>query len=49
LPPNLKSMGVKEAMIPKLAEEAVKDHCTGTNPRPVDRAAYERLFVAAMG
>lgn len=49
LPPNLKAMGVKEAMIPKLAEEAVKDHCTGTNPRPVDRAAYEKLFVAAMG
>ncbi len=49
LPPNLRAMGVSEAMIPKLAEEAVKDHCTGTNPRPVDRAAYEKLFIAALG
>ncbi len=49
LPAGLRAMGVNEAMVPKLAEEAVKDHCTGTNPRPVDRAAYERLFMAAMG
>ena len=49
LPAGLRAMGVKETMIPKLAEEAVKDHCTGTNPRPVDQAAYATLFAAAMG
>ena len=48
LPPNLKAMGVKEAMIPSLSEAAMKDHCTLTNPRPLDKAAYEKLFHAAM-
>ncbi len=48
LPPNLKAMGVKEAMIPALSEAAMKDHCTLTNPRPLDKAAYEKLFHDAM-
>jgi alcohol dehydrogenase class IV len=48
LPPNLKAMGVKEAMIPALSEAAMKDHCTLTNPRPLDKTAYEGLFHAAM-
>ena len=48
LPASLKAMGVKEAMIPALSEAAMKDHCTLTNPRPLDQAAYEGLFHAAM-
>jgi alcohol dehydrogenase class IV len=48
LPANLKAMGVKESMITKLAEAAMQDHCTLTNPRPLDKATYEKLFHAAM-
>jgi alcohol dehydrogenase class IV len=48
LPANLKAMGVRESMIPALADAAMKDHCTLTNPRPLDKAAYEGLFRAAM-
>ncbi len=48
LPPSLKAMGVRESMIPALSDAAMKDHCTLTNPRPLDRAAYEALFRAAM-
>ena len=48
LPAGLRAMGVDEALIPKLSEEAVKDHCTPTNPRPVGRAEYETLFHQAM-
>lgn len=49
LPPNLRAMGVKDDMIPHLAEQAVIDHSTPTNPRPCDKAAYEALYRAAMG
>jgi len=49
LPPSLGAMGVKPEMIPELAEQAVFDHSTPTNPRPVDRMAYEMLYRAALG
>lgn len=49
LPENLRAMGVTEAMIPVAAEQAEHDHCTPTNPRPVDRAGFEALFAEAMG
>lgn len=49
LPGNLRAMGVTEAMIPVAAEQAEYDHCTPTNPRPVDRAGFEALFAEAMG
>lgn len=49
LPRNLREMGVTEAMIPTAAEQAEHDHCTPTNPRPADRAAFEGLFAEAMG
>jgi len=49
LPPNLRAMGVTEAMIPALAEQAVIDHSTPTNPRPVGRAEYETLYREALG
>ncbi len=48
LPANLAEMGVSEAMIPAAAEGAVRDHCTATNPRPVDRALFEVLFSEAL-
>lgn len=49
LPANLRAMGVTEAMIPIASEQAEFDHCTPTNPRPVDRAGFEELFAQAMG
>ena len=48
LPRNLREMGVTDAMIPTASEQAVYDHCTPTNPRPVDRDGFERLFAEAM-
>jgi alcohol dehydrogenase class IV len=48
LPPGLKAMGVKESMVPALSEAAMQDHCTLTNPRPLDKTAYARLFREAM-
>ena len=35
--------------VDRAAEQAVIDHSTPTNPRPVDKAAYEALYRAAMG
>ena len=49
LPANLRAMGVTDAMIPVASEQAEFDHCTPTNPRPVDRAGFEDLFAQAMG
>lgn len=49
LPKNLREMGVTDAMIPTASEQAEHDHCTPTNPRPVDRAGFEALFAEAMG
>jgi len=48
LPRNLREMGVTEAMIPLASEQAEHDHCTPTNPRPVDRSGFETLFAEAM-
>lgn len=48
LPRNLREMGVTEAMIPVASEQAEYDHCTPTNPRPVDRDGFETLFAEAM-
>ncbi len=49
LPRNLSEMGVQGDAIPSLAEHAVKDICTFTNPRPCSRADYEELFEVALG
>jgi 4-hydroxybutyrate dehydrogenase len=49
LPPGLKAMGVPPEILPAMAEHAVKDHCTNTNPRPAAAADYLALFNAAMG
>ena len=48
LPPNLRAMGVTDALVPTLSEQALVDHCTPTNPRPTTRGDFERLFAEAM-
>jgi 4-hydroxybutyrate dehydrogenase len=49
LPPSLRAMGVPEAILPHMVDGAVADHSTATNPRPLERADFERLFAMAMG
>lgn len=48
IPKTIQEFGVKEdefkAKIAKIAELAVGDACTGSNPRPIDPAAMEKLF-----
>ena len=48
IPKTLKDFGVDEAefkeKIAKIAELAVGDACTGSNPREIDPAAMEKLF-----
>ena len=45
---TLKEFGIKEdefkEKIAKISELAVGDACTGSNPRPIDPAAMEKLF-----
>lgn len=48
LPPSLGAMGVTADMIPYLSEHAVKDVCTFTNPRSVNRGEYAVLFEQAI-
>ncbi|HYC35066.1 MAG TPA: iron-containing alcohol dehydrogenase [Usitatibacter sp.] len=48
LPPSLRVMGVTDEMIPAMVVGAVKDHSTGTNPRPVSREDFVGLFAQAM-
>jgi len=48
IPRGLGAMGVTAAMIPALAEAAVRDVNTLTNPVRIDAAGYERLLSAAM-
>ena len=49
IPANLKEFGIQEEefkqKVAKIAELAVGDACTGSNPRPIDPAAMEKLFV----
>lgn len=45
---TLASHGVKKEQIPRLVEIAFQDICHHTNPRPVQREDFERLFTAAM-
>ncbi|MDP6572741.1 MAG: iron-containing alcohol dehydrogenase [Rhodospirillales bacterium] len=49
LPANLRQMGVEDAVLPKMIEYAQADHCTETNPRPLEGADFEALFAATMG
>ena len=49
LPATLREMGVVEQMIEPLVPQAVADHTTATNPRPLDADAYRRLFMETLG
>ena len=48
IPKTLKDFGINEEefkeKVDKIAELAVGDACTGSNPRPIDPAAMEKLF-----
>ncbi|MBM3516812.1 MAG: iron-containing alcohol dehydrogenase [Alphaproteobacteria bacterium] len=44
LPPSLGAMGVHDAVIPRIAAAALKDHCHATNPRPATAADYQRML-----
>lgn len=48
IPSTLKKFGIKEdefkEKIAVIAENAVGDACTGSNPRPIDPATMEKLF-----
>jgi alcohol dehydrogenase class IV len=47
LPRRLRDLGVvKEALAP-LAQQAVEDHCSATNPRPLDMQAAQKLYAEA--
>ncbi len=47
LPSGLDAMGVTEAMMEKVAGEALKDHCHATNPRLATREEYLELLHAS--
>ncbi len=49
LPESLAAMGVTTSMIDGLADAAVADMASQTNPRPMERADYVSLFSAALG
>ena len=44
LPSGLDAMGVTEPMMERVAGEALKDHCHGTNPRIATRDEYLMLL-----
>jgi alcohol dehydrogenase class IV len=41
---DMRSLGVREADIPELAEICMLDGCTPTNPRPIDVRGFAALF-----
>jgi 4-hydroxybutyrate dehydrogenase len=47
LPVRLRELGVEKAMLVPLAQLAVEDHCTATNPRALDKEAARRLYAEA--
>lgn len=47
IPAGLTELGLKDADIPVLAANALKDACGLTNPRPADQADLEAIFRAA--
>ena len=46
---DMRALGVREADIPRLAELAMLDGCTPTNPRPIDEAGFAALFAQGLG
>lgn len=47
LPRRLRDLGVTQEALAPLAQQAVEDHCTATNPRPLDLAAARQLYSEA--
>jgi alcohol dehydrogenase class IV len=45
---DLRDLGVNLADIPRLAELAMLDGCTPTNPRPIDEAGFAALFARGL-
>jgi 4-hydroxybutyrate dehydrogenase len=44
LPRRLGELGVTKKALAPLAAQAAEDHCSATNPRPLDEAAAQRLY-----
>jgi len=44
MPRSLREMGVPDSVIPEMAAKAERDHCTGTNPRPVRADDYAAIM-----
>jgi alcohol dehydrogenase class IV len=47
MPPGLGAAGLKRERIPKIAKDAMLDHCYKFNPRPCTEADMRRLYEAA--
>ncbi|MCV7193049.1 iron-containing alcohol dehydrogenase [Mycolicibacterium brumae] len=47
-PRGLADLGVRDTDVPVLAQNALKDACLTTNPRPIDDAQLRALFRAAL-
>lgn len=47
MPKNLTEMGVPRAVVPAIAEAAVKDHSTASNPRAANAADYAAMLEAS--
>jgi alcohol dehydrogenase class IV len=44
LPQSLRDYSIPEHLVPMIAERAMADHSTATNPRPMTAALYEMLL-----
>lgn len=49
IPKNLKDVGVKKEHLARLVEIAVDDVCHPSNPKPVTKKDFEKIFRAAIG
>lgn len=49
MPGSLSAMGVPRAVVPAIAEAAVKDHSSASNPRAATAADYEAMLEASFG
>lgn len=47
LPPRLRELGVTRDELDPLPGQAHRDHCTPTNPRPLDEDSCRALYLAA--
>jgi alcohol dehydrogenase class IV len=45
---DMRTLGMREADVPRLAELATLDGCTPTNPRPIDEAGFAALFAQGL-